>query len=146
MPVFGACCLSSALDWPKVWAGTEKEQLMTAEKIIALAFLRAGALAYIGATEESWGAFFGGLFDEQPDRWGRGYFDMPTMFWKYLLDHDLSVGVALKNAKQMFYREEWAGGEDVRPFARLCVLETVLYGDPAAVVGHPGFVEAQKVL
>ncbi|MCK5559331.1 MAG: cell wall-binding repeat-containing protein [Thermoplasmata archaeon] len=140
MPVFGACCLSSALDWPKVWDGAENENAMAPEKIIALAFIHAGAIGYIGATEESWGSFVGGLADGEPDSWGYGDFDMPTMFWTHLLGEDITVGMALNKAKADFYDEEWQG-ESSRPFARLCIMETVLYGDPAALPCHPGFTE-----
>jgi hypothetical protein len=136
-PVFGACCLSSALDWPTVWDGSENENAMSPEKVIALAFIRGGAIGYIGATEESWGSFVGGLADGDPDSWGYGDFDMPTMFWTHLLGEDISVGMALNKAKVDFYAEEWQG-ESSRPFARLCIMETVLYGDPAALPCHPG--------
>ncbi len=137
MPVFGACCLSSALDWPYVWVGAENEQAMEPSSCISLAFIHAGAMCYIGATEESWGSFFGGLADGDPDRWGYGDFDMPTMFWGELLDGETSIGAALSAAKETFYAEEWQDDAG-RPFARLCLLETVLYGDPGAMVYSPG--------
>ena len=138
VPVFGACCLSSALDWPMVGAGGSKEKLMTPSNCMSLAFIHAGAICYIGATEESWGAFIGGLFDDDIDAWGYGDFDLPTMFWHYLLNNDQEIGWALNNAKQMFLEEVWTNSAS-QPFARLCMLETVLYGDPASENGHPGF-------
>jgi hypothetical protein len=138
VPVFGACCLSSALDWPAVGAGGSNEKEMTPENCMSLAFIHAGAMCYIGATEESWGAFIGGLFDEDIDAWGYGDFDMPTMFWHYLLNNNQEIGLALNNAKLMFLEEVWTSTEN-KPFAYLCVLETVLYGDPAASNGHPGY-------
>jgi hypothetical protein len=139
-PVFGACCLSSAMDWPTVWDGSSNENAMVPEKVIALAFIRGGSIGYIGATEESWGAFVGGLADGDPDSWGYGDFDMPTMFWSHLLSEDISVGLAFNKAKVDFYAEVWQG-EASRPFARLCIMETVLYGDPAALPCHPGMAE-----
>ncbi len=139
-PVFGACCLSSALDWPTVWDGSENENVMAPEKVIALAFIRGGSIGYIGATEESWGSFVGGLADGDPDSWGYGDFDVPTMFWSHLLGEDITVGMALNKAKIDFYAEIWQG-ETSRPFARLCIMETVLYGDPAALPYHPGMAE-----
>ncbi len=110
---------------------------MEMEDFMSLAFLHAGAMVYIGATEESWGAFFGGLADGNPDRWGYGDFDMPTMYWDALLGDDLTVGEALRDAKNKFYTVEWTE-EASRPFARLCILETVMYGDPAGLPTHPG--------
>ncbi|WP_455392243.1 C25 family cysteine peptidase [[Eubacterium] cellulosolvens] len=138
VPVFGACCLSSALDWPSVGTGGSHEKEMTPENCMSLAFIKAGAMCYIGATEESWGAFFGGLIDEDPDAWGYGDFDLPTMFWHYLLNNNLEIGVALNKAKEEFLDEIWTD-QASKPFAHLCMLETVLYGDPAAQNGHPGF-------
>ncbi len=130
-PVFGACCLSSALDWPIVWNGSENQQTMAPATCISLAFIHAGAGGYIGATEESWGAFFGGLADGTPDAWGYGDFDMPTMFWDHVLGENKTTGDALRMAKDDFYNKEWTD-QSSRPFARVCVLETQLYGDPAA--------------
>ncbi len=138
VPVFGACCLSSALDWPMVGSGGSHEKVMTPDEYISLAFIHAGAICYIGATEESWGAFFGGLVDENPDAYGLGDFDLPTMFWDHLLHYDLEIGWALNRAKEEFLEKIWTDTEG-RPFARLCMLETVLYGDPAAENGHPNF-------
>jgi hypothetical protein len=138
VPVFGACCLSSALDWPSVGTGGSNEKEMTPDECMSLAFIHAGAICYIGATEESWGAFFGGLVDDDPDAWGFGDFDMPTMFWHYLLNENEEIGVALNHGKEEFLEEIWTDPAS-KPFAYLCVLETVLYGDPAAQNGHPGF-------
>ena len=104
VPVFGACCLSSALDWPMVGAGGSHEKLMTPDNCMSLAFIRAGAMCYIGATEESWGSFIGGLFDDDADAWGYGDFDLPTMFWDALLDGD-RIGPALNAAKDKFLTE-----------------------------------------
>jgi len=132
IPVFGACCLSSALDWPIVWNGSNNEQVTKPETFISQAFIHAGALAYIGATEESWGAFFGGLMDGNWDAWGLGDFDMPTMFWEHIFAGE-SIGTALNHAREDFYLKEWTD-EASRPFARLCVMETVLYGEPAAML------------
>jgi hypothetical protein len=139
-PVFGACCLTSALDWP--WVGRSSEEdtnciNMTPDRCFSLAFIRGGALCYIGATEESWGMFFGSLFDQDPDQWGYGDFDMPTMFWEELFKGK-DTGTALKDAKYKFYQEIWQDFSG-RPFARQCILETVLYGDPAAPYGFPGY-------
>ena len=138
IPVFGACCLSSALDWPAVWTtSTGGGTVMTPENCFSLAVIRGGALCYIGATEESWGAFFGGLKDGDPDSWGYGDFDMPTMVWQNLLEENKDIGTSLKDAKVTFYSEEW-GSFTSRPFARICLLETQLYGDPEAPYGAPG--------
>jgi hypothetical protein len=136
VPVFGACCLSSALDWPMVGAGGSREKEMTPENCMSLSFIHAGAICYIGATEESWGSFFGGLLDSDPDAWGYGDFDLPTMFWQELLAGE-SIGPALNDAKLHFLEEIWTDSAS-KPFAHLCVLETVLYGDPAAENGNPG--------
>ncbi len=138
VPVFGACCLSSALDWPAVGGGSSNEKKMTPEECMSLAFIHAGAMCYIGATEESWGSFFGGLLDEDPDAWGYGDFDLPAMFWDSLLKGNMEIGWALNHAKEKFLEEIWTDAAS-KPFARLCMLETVLYGDPAAMNGHPGF-------
>ena len=138
IPVFGACCLSSALDWPAVGSGGSNEKSMTPENCMSLAFIHAGAICYLGATEESWGSFFGGLLDDDPDAWGYGDFDLPTMFWDHLLHHNLEIGWALNDAKEQFLEEIWTDPAG-KPFARLCMLETVLYGDPAAQNGHPDF-------
>lgn len=138
IPVFGACCLSSALDWPAVGAGGSNEEEMTPDNCMSLAFIHAGAICYIGATEESWGSFFGGLIDEDLDAWGYGDFDLPTMFWQYLLEYNMEIGWALNEAKDLFLNEIWTD-QASKPFAYLCMLETVLYGDPAAMNGHPGF-------
>lgn len=135
-PVFGACCLSSAMDWPLVWATSENRQEMTPDICMSLSFLHAGAICYIGATEESWGAFFGGLADGTIDQWGYGDFDMPTLFWMRVFEGN-SMGKALTLAKEDFYQLLWSDGSG-RPFARLCILETVLYGDPAAEIYHEG--------
>jgi len=137
-PVFGACCLTSALDWPYVGKSTEDDTsytVMTPDKCFSLAVIRGGASCYIGATEESWGMFFGALFDTDPDVWGFGDFDMPTMFWEELF-RGKDCGTALKDAKYTFFEEIWPTYEG-RPFARQCILETVLYGDPAAPYGFP---------
>ena len=138
VPVFGACCLSSALDWPMVGGGGSHEKEMTPENCMSLAFIHAGAICYIGATEESWGSFFGGLLDENPDAWGLGDFDLPTMFWERLLHGD-KIGPALNSAKEKFLETIWTDVES-RPFAHLCMLETALYGDPAAVNENPGVI------
>ncbi len=138
VPVFGACCLSSALDWPVVGGGGSSEKEMTPENCMSLAFIHAGAICYIGATEESWGAFFGGLVDENPDAWGLGDFDLPTMLWEYILD-GYPIGLALNKAKEKFLTKVWTDTES-KPFAHLCMLETVLYGDPAAQNGNPGLI------
>ncbi len=138
VPVFGACCLSSALDWPVVGGGGSNEKVMTPDNCISLAFIRAGAMCYIGATEESWGAFLGGLFDDNPDAYGYGAFDMPTMFWEELLN-GYKIGPALNLAKDKFMDIIWTDQEG-KPFARLCLLEMVLYGDPAADNEHPGIL------
>jgi len=45
--------------------------------------------------------------------------------------------MAPKDAKLTFYNEEW-GTFTSRPFARVCILETAPYGDPAAPYGAPG--------
>lgn len=138
-PVFGACCLSSALDWPAVRKSSETDMdytPMTPDKCFSLAIIRAGASCYIGATEESWGQFFGGLNDGDPDQWGYGDFDMPTFFWKELFNGK-DIGTALKDARSLFYDEIWQDYVG-RPFARQCILETVLYGDPACPYGYPG--------
>jgi len=134
-PVFGACCLSSALDWPVVWSTSDNRQDMTPDKIIALSFIHAGALGYIGATEESWGSFFGGLADGNPDAWGYGDFDLPTLFWQHIFD-GCTQGEALTNARMDFFRLQ--SNPDAMPFTRVCELETVLYGDPAAEFWHEG--------
>ncbi len=136
-PVFGACCLSSALDWPTVWAGGSKEAEFTPHNSMALAFIHAGSSGYVGATEESWGAFFFGLFDGTPDQYGAGDFDMATMYYRHLLEDGMTNGEALNAAKTSFYEVDWLK-EGERPFARVCVLETVLYGDPAAPWAYPG--------
>jgi hypothetical protein len=138
IPVFGACCLSSALDWPMVGAGGSGEKEMTVEESMALSFIHAGAMCYIGATEESWGSFFGGLLDGTPDAWGFGDFDLPTMFWDALLKGE-RIGPALNTARLQFLDVIWTDPES-KPFARLTMLETVLYGDPAAENGHPGLL------
>ncbi|MEM3342262.1 MAG: hypothetical protein QW728_06175 [Thermoplasmata archaeon] len=136
MPVFGACCLSSSIDWPVVWNTSENRQDMTPDKVMALSFIHAGALCYIGATEESWGAFFGGLNDGNPDRWGFGDFDLATMFFSRVFTGE-DIGTALMNAKEFFYTIEWQNEAD-RPFARTCYLETVLYGLPDTQWYYPG--------
>jgi len=143
IPVFGACCLSSALDWPYVGKSSESDtdfEEMTTDNCMSLAFIHAGAICYIGATEESWGAFFGGLLDDNPDAWGYGDFDLPTMFWDALLEYDTDLGHAINLAKTEFLEKIWTDPAS-QPFARLCILETVLYGEPAAMNGHPGFTK-----
>ncbi|MCK4718645.1 MAG: hypothetical protein KAT70_08255 [Thermoplasmata archaeon] len=126
-PVFGACCLSSALDWPVVWETSDNKQEMKPDTCVSLSFIHSGALCYIGATEESWGMFFGGLATGDPDMWGYGDFDMPTMFYDMVLANNETMGEAYCNAK-VFYRTV----QDDDAFCRVCQLETVLYGDPAA--------------
>jgi hypothetical protein len=105
---------------------------------MSLAFIHAGAMCYIGATEESWGAFFGGLLDGNPDAWGLGDFDLPTMFWEYLLAGN-AQGTSLNKAKEKFLLKVWTDDAS-KPFAHLCMLETVLYGDPAAENGNPNLI------
>ena len=82
--------------------------------------------------------FFGALFDNDPDEWGYGDFDMPTMFWQELFEGK-NCGNALRDAKWTFYQEIWQDYAG-RPFARQCILETVLYGDPAAPYGFPNTI------
>lgn len=130
-PVFGACCLSGALDWTYIWKDSENSKPGIPQNFISLAFIHAGAMGYIGATEESWGMFFGGLADGNNDAWGYGDFDMPTMMWEYILSEKLPVGEALARAKEMFY-----GLEGDTPFTRVCLLETAYYGEPSADLGY----------
>ena len=58
---------------------------------------------------------------------------MPTMFWSRILEDGDSIGWALANAKEQFYSLEWTDANS-KPFARVCILETALYGEPAAQV------------
>ncbi len=123
MTVFGACCLSSALDWPVCWNGSAKELKMSADTCFSLGVTHAGAMGYIGATEESWGDFARGTGD----------FSFCTAFWEDFLEKGLSQGEALRQARERFYFEEY-----YNEYGRVCVLETVLYGDPAGISFHPG--------
>ena len=63
---------------------------------------------------------------------------MPTLFWQWVFE-DMPLGKSLSLAKEDFYRLLWTDTSG-RPFARLCILETVLYGDPAATVYNDGLV------
>gem|GEM_PF-1264866 len=123
MTVFGACCLSSALDWPVCWNGSAKELKMDADKFFSLGVLHAGAMGYIGATEESWGDFARGTGD----------FSFCTTFWEDFLGKGIPQGEALRLARERFYFEQY-----YNEYGRVCVLETVLYGDPAGISYHPG--------
>ena len=96
----------------------------------------AGALGYIGATEESWGSFFGGLADGNPDAWGYGDFDYPTLFWTHILESNASLGQAMTLATTDFYNLQ--DSASAMTFTRVCLLETALYGDPAASFWHEG--------
>jgi hypothetical protein len=117
--VFSASCLCSALDWPTIWAGATDERPGDPDTFFSLGLIHAGALAHIGSTEESWGAFFGGEFN------GYGDFELATMYFDELLSNDLTVGKAHSVAKQNYYSEYNS------VFDKTCFLENVLYGEPA---------------
>ena len=119
--VFSASCLCSALDWPMIWNGSSDERPGNPDTFFSLALLHAGAIAHIGSTEESWGAFIGGTVNNLT----YGDFDMPNFYFKHLLDGD-SLGMAHINAKMDFVVK---GGNDA--FTKTCFLENVLYGEPA---------------
>jgi len=117
--VFSASCLCSALDWPTIWAGATDERPGNPDTFFSLGLIHAGALAHIGSTEESWGAFFGGEFN------GYGDFELATTYFKELLDDDLSIGKAHSIARQKYYSQYNSA------FDKTCFLENVLYGEPA---------------
>lgn len=117
--VFSASCLCSALDWPTIWAGATDERPGEPDTFFSLGLIHAGALAHIGSTEESWGAFFGGEFN------GYGDFELATMYFDELLSNDLSIGMAHSTAKQNYYSQYNS------VFDKTCFLENVLYGEPA---------------
>jgi hypothetical protein len=124
--VFSASCLCSALDWAVIWNGSEDERRyeeLGMEMFFSLALIHAGALAHIGSTEESWGAFIGGKLQ------GYGDFDLATFYFEKLLDNDLTIGVAHSMAKEQFIGSQSAYS---LPFTQTCFLENVLYGEPAA--------------
>ncbi|MCG2825417.1 MAG: C25 family cysteine peptidase, partial [Thermoplasmatales archaeon] len=114
-----ASCLCSALDWPTIWAGATDERPGEPDTFFSLGLIHAGALAHIGSTEESWGAFFGGEFN------GYGDFELATMYFDELLSNDLSIGMAHSTAKQNYYSQYNS------VFDKTCFLENVLYGEPA---------------
>lgn len=123
--VFSASCLCSALDWPVIWNGSEDErryEKLGMEMFFSLALIHSGALAHIGSTEESWGAFIGGK--------ARGYgdFDLATIYFEKLLGNDLTIGEAHSRAKEEFIGSQHPGS---LPFTQTCFLENVLYGEPA---------------
>ncbi|MBU2565722.1 MAG: hypothetical protein KJ655_05665 [Candidatus Thermoplasmatota archaeon] len=120
--VFSASCLCSALDWPTIWAGATDEKRydeLGPDMYFPLGLIHAGALAHIGSTEESWGAFFGGEFN------GYGDFELATMYFDELLSNDLSIGKAHSVARQNYYSTYNS------VFDKTCFLENVLYGEPA---------------
>ncbi|MCG2827513.1 MAG: C25 family cysteine peptidase, partial [Thermoplasmatales archaeon] len=117
--VFSASCLCSALDWPTIWAGATDERPGEPDTFFSLGLIHAGALAHIGSTEESWGAFFGGEFN------GYGDFELATTYFDELLSNDLSIGMAHSTAKQKYYSDYNS------VFDKTCFLENVLYGEPA---------------
>lgn len=116
--LFGGACLSSSLDWPKIW-----RENVSIERYFSLAVLHAGAMGYIGATEESWGDFVT----------GGGDFGLATLYWDKYLTDKMSIGGALAKAKEEFYFKDWKN-----EYGQVCALENVLYGDPAGVFYHPG--------
>jgi len=120
--VFSAACLCSALDWPTIWAGATDERNydeLGPDMYFSLALINAGAIAHIGSTEESWGAFFRGEFN------GYGDFELATTYFKELLNNDLSIGKAHSIARQKYYSTYNSA------FDKTCFLENVLYGEPA---------------
>lgn len=125
--VTGAACLSSGLDWTYVWANSNNKWEMDENKYFSLGIIHAGSMGYIGSTEESWGDFV----------LGGGAFDLTNLFWKHFLGDDLTAAWGLVEGKEEFYQTVWTS-ESERPFARVCFLEFVLYGDPAGLPYHPG--------
>ena len=117
--VFSASCLCSALDWPVIWNGGDNQKEGTPENLFSLGVIHAGAIAHIGSTEESWGAFLGGALS------GYGDFDLATIYFDELLSNDLSIGTAHSIAKQRYYSKYNSA------FDKTCFLENVLYGEPA---------------
>lgn len=130
--ITGAACLSSGLDWTYVWANSNNKWVMDENKYFSLGIIHAGSMGYIGSTEETWGDFV----------LGGGAFDLTNLFWKYFLGDDLTSGIGLSKGKEEFYKTVWTDDSE-RPFARVCFLEFVLYGDPAGLPYHPG-VQSQS--
>ncbi|MDG6219930.1 MAG: C25 family cysteine peptidase [Candidatus Thermoplasmatota archaeon] len=121
---FSASCLCSALDWPTIWKGASDEKRyeeLGNEMYISLAFIRAGAIAHIGNTEESWGSFLGGQMD------GYGAFDMATLYFEEIMAGQ-SIGKAHSTAKENFLPNQ---SESAVPIWQACFLINVLYGEPS---------------
>ncbi|MBU4189874.1 MAG: hypothetical protein KJ886_02610, partial [Candidatus Thermoplasmatota archaeon] len=117
--IFSASCLCSALDWPVIWKDADNQKNGTPDTFFSLGVIHAGAIAHIGSTEESWGAFLGGAVS------GYGDFDLATIYFEELLNNDLSIGMAHSTAKQKYYSDYNS------VFDKTCFLENVLYGEPA---------------